>query len=50
MKDFLKLMLTSPADHGILRYEMGYASAIAVLLFIVMVLFKDAIGKLLGQD
>lgn len=30
--------------------EMGYASAIAVLLFIVMVLFKDAIGKLLGQD
>lgn len=37
-------------DHGILRYEMGYASAIAVLLFIVMVLFKDAIGKLLGQD
>ena len=37
-------------DHGILRYEMGYASAIAVLLFIVMVLFKDAIGKVLGQD
>ena len=37
-------------DHGILRYEMGYASSIAVLLFIVMVLFKDAIGKLLGQD
>lgn len=37
-------------DHGILRYEMGYASAIAVVLFIVMVLFKNAIGKLLGQD
>ena len=37
-------------DHGILRYEMGYASAIAVLLFIVMALFKNAIGKLLGQD
>ena len=37
-------------DHGVLRYEMGYASAIAVLLFVVMVLFKNIIGKLLGQD
>lgn len=37
-------------DHGILRYEMGYASAIAVMLFLVMVLSKQAISKLLEQD
>ena len=37
-------------DHGILRYEMGYASAIAVVLFVVMVLFKQAISKLLQQE
>lgn len=37
-------------DHGILRYEMGYASAIAVVLFIVMIIFKAAISKLLEQD
>ncbi len=37
-------------DHGILRYEMGYASAIAVVLFVVMVLFKQVISRILQQD
>ena len=37
-------------DHGILRYEMGYASAIAVVLFAVMVLFKQGISRILQQD
>ncbi len=37
-------------DHGILRYEMGYASAIAIVLFAVMMLIKQAISKLLVDE
>ena len=38
-------------DYGTIRFEMGYASAIAVVLFAIMLLswalIKKAIGKLM---
>ena len=34
-------------DVGTVRYEMGYASAIAVFLFAVMAITRILIGKLL---
>lgn len=36
-------------DYGTLRFEMGYASAIAAVLFIVMILTKSLINKLLAR-
>ncbi len=36
-------------DYGTVRYEMGYASAIATLLFVVMIGCNKAIQKLLGK-
>lgn len=40
---------THLSDVGVQRYEMGYASAIAVLLFLVMVLTNNGISKLLNR-
>jgi multiple sugar transport system permease protein len=37
-------------DYGTLRYEMGYASAMAFLLCVVMVLTKNVISKILKPD
>ena len=34
-------------DVGTTRYEMGYASAIAVVLFLIMAILRVLIGKLL---
>ena len=36
-------------DYGGSRFEMGYASAIATILFLMMVLFRLIIGKLLNM-
>lgn len=36
-------------DYGSIRYEMGYASAIATLLFIVMIVCNKAIQKVLSK-
>lgn len=36
-------------DYGGIRYEMGYASAIATLLFFVMIISNKAIQKLLSK-
>lgn len=36
-------------DLGTVRYELGYASAVAVVLFLMMVLFRLVIGKLLNM-
>lgn len=38
-------ILLHMTDYANNRYEMGYASAIAVVLFILMVMFKSVIGK-----
>lgn len=37
------------ADVGTVKYEMGYASAISVFLFALMLLFRYVIGKLLSK-
>ena len=37
------------ADFGNTRFELGYASAIAVVLFLLMILTKTAINKLLDK-
>lgn len=34
-------------DVGVVRYEMGYASAIAVVLFILMAATRIILGKIL---
>ena len=36
-------------DYANNRYEMGYASAVAVVLFILMVLFKAIVNKALKK-
>ncbi len=36
-------------DLGTVRYELGYASAVAVILFLMMVVFRLLIGKLLNM-
>lgn len=37
-------------DVGSLRYEMGYASAISVILFLAMIITKSVIGAVLKED
>ena len=41
--------MTHLFDYGFTRFEMGYASAIATILFLVMILSKKAVGALLGR-
>ncbi len=36
-------------DYGWIRYEMGYASAICMILFIAMYLLNKLVGKILGK-
>ena len=42
-------IVTHMTDYGTVRYEMGYASTIAVFLFIMMGLTRYIIGKLLNS-
>ncbi len=44
-----RTVVTHLFDYGFSRFEMGYASAIATLLFLVMILCKKAISALLGK-
>ncbi len=41
-------IVTHLTDYGYTRYEMGYASAIAVVLFLAMFLFNRFVQKVLG--
>ncbi len=36
-------------DLGTVRYELGYASAVAVVLFLMMIVFRLIVGKLLNM-
>lgn len=45
----VRTVVTHLFDYGFSRFEMGYASAIATLLFLVMILCKKAISALLGR-
>ena len=44
-----RTVVTHLFDYGFSRFEMGYASAIATILFLVMILCKKAIASLLGR-
>ena len=44
-----RTVVTHLFDYGFSRFEMGYASAIATILFLVMILSKKAISALLGR-
>ena len=44
-----RTVVTHLFDYGFSRFEMGYASAIATILFVVMILCKKAISSLLGR-
>ena len=44
-----RTVVTHLFDYGYTRFEMGYASAIATILFLVMILCKKAITALLGR-
>ncbi len=42
-------MVTHIMDYGTIRYEMGYASTMAVVLFVMMVLTNRVVSKLLSK-
>lgn len=42
-------VITHAIDYGTLRYEMGYASSIAVLLFLSMILFNVYVRRILRK-
>ena len=42
-------VMTHAYDYGWIRFEMGYASAICMLLFIAMLLCNKLISKLLSR-
>ena len=37
------------SDAGTVRYEMGYASAISVVLFLIMIVTRIVVGKLINK-
>ena len=45
----VRTVVTHLFDYGFSRFEMGYASAIATILFLIMILCKKAIAGLLGR-
>lgn len=42
-------IVTHLTDYGTLRYEMGYASAMSVFLFLIMAIFRIVVGRLIGS-
>ena len=36
-------------DYGTTRYEMGYACALTVVLFLMMLVFKSVISRVLAR-
>ena len=44
-----RTVVTHLFDYGFVRFEMGYASAVAVVLFLAMIISKKAIAALLGR-
>ncbi len=43
-------MMSHAYDYGWLRYEMGYASAICMIIFLMMFICNKIIGRLLSAD
>lgn len=36
-------------DYGTIRYEMGYACAISVILFVMILVFKSIVSRILAR-
>lgn len=45
-----QLMVNHIEDFGFIRYEMGYASAISVVLLLMIYLFSKFAGRLFKED
>ena len=41
--------MTHAYDYGMIRFEMGYACAVTVVLFIVMVAVNNLIQRIIGK-
>lgn len=44
-----QLMVNHLEDYGFIRYEMGYAAAISVVLLLVVYVFSKVAWKLFGE-
>ena len=42
-------IMTHAYDYGWVRYEMGYASAIATVLFLIMILSNQLVQRVLSK-
>lgn len=49
MNSGMDTLITHMQDYGVTRMEMGYASAIATILFVLMVFCNLAVQKLLRR-
>ena len=45
-----QLMLNHIQDYGFIRYEMGYASAVSVVLLLIIWIFSKGANKLFKGD
>ena len=48
MNNSVDTIVSHLQDVGAVRYEMGYASAISVVLFLMMALARLVVGKILN--
>ena len=44
-----QLIVNHIEDYGFLRYEMGYAAAVSVVLLLIVMLFNKVFGKLFKE-
>lgn len=44
-----QLMVNHLEDYGFIRYEMGYAAAISVILLLVVYIFSKVAWRLFGE-
>ena len=45
-----QLIVNHIEDYGFIRYEMGYAAAVSVVLLLIVMVFSKVFGKLLKDD
>ena len=49
MSNSVDTIVSYLSDAGTVRYEMGYASAISVVLFLIMIVTRIVVGKLINK-
>ena len=45
-----QLIVNHIEDYGFIRYEMGYAAAVSVVLLLIVMVFSKVFGKLFSED